>query len=415
MAAPTLQSLCTPLTPEQVRSFIYSALGKVGIDTTAWQPGSVVRTLVAVISTLFSAYTYWASAAIQGTHLLLASGDWLDAVALYDYATTRNPATYASGPVTLTNTGAGVYKYEPGELSITFTKAPADGTSTPLVFYYTNSETVNVSGNQTQTIQIQAQQQGSAPNYVNGSGGTFAVAGNTYLTITTTTSILGADAETDQSLKNRALQVASSLSPNGPSEAYTYVATNVQDANGSPYCTKAKVVLSTPGNVTLYVAGPDASLSGTVGDATTPLGAVNQAIQTNVVPLGVTCTPQSCTALNLAIGYTVWVSRTTSLSDSAITSAIYDAINVYLHDFPIGGFPALNDAAHATSPGWIYIDQVKAIIEESLKLPGINNPIFHVSMTVTTNDTQYVDRDIPCRPSDVAQLQSMPPGTVNRQ
>lgn len=413
MVAPSLQSLCTPLTPEQVRSFIYSVLGKVGIDTTAWQPGAVVRTLIAVVATLFSSYTYWASAAVQGMHLLLASGDWLDAVAYYDYGTTRNPETYAAGPVTLTNAGAGVYDYLPGQLTITLTKAPPDGSTTPQVYYYSNTQEVNVSGNQVQSIQIQAQQSGSAPNYTNGSTATLAVVGNTALTITPTTSLLGADEESDQSLKNRAQQAQSALSPNGPSEAYTYAATQVQDANGSPYATKAKA-LPSPGNVTLYVAGPNGSISGTTSDPTTPLGAINQYIQSNVVPLGVQCTLQSCTNLLLNINYTVWASRTTTLSNTAITSAIYAAVASYLNDFPIGGFPPLGDSQHATAPGWIYIDQVKAIIEEALNLPGITNPIYHVSMTVTVNGTQYVDTDIPCQSSDVAQLQSLPPGNVNK-
>lgn len=395
MPAPSqlINDLCKSLTPDEVRTTLYMILNKLGINTTAFQPGSAIRTVLAAVSTLFSVYTEWAGAAIRGLHLFTATGDWLDVIAELDYSTTRNIASRAGGHVLIENTSAGLYEYEPNSLTLKYYK-------NGIVYYYSNKDAVTFNNAEIKTVFIEAEVLGSAPNFIPitvPDTTSFTAVGNDNLIISVNTSLLGTDAETDQSLQNRAYLQASAISPNGPSDAYRYVATSTLDSNGAPIASKA-TVYATPGNVQVYVATD-------VGSAVDPVGLeiLRARIQTTVVPLGVQFTIDSCTEKPISIFYKVYCKKNTTYTQDIIKELIVDKLSKWISEYPIGGYPSIGDAEHATHAGWMYRDAVIGEIESALDRSGIANPIFHTEVTITTNGVPF-DSDVGCLISDIISL-----------
>src|SRR5687767_5936032 len=105
----TIESLTTPVTKDEAKEAIYEALATVGVNTTTWKPGAVVRTLVAIVAILFAACTNLIAEIAKSGFLELTSGSWLTLVARYVYGVTRLEATFGTGTLTLINSGGGVY------------------------------------------------------------------------------------------------------------------------------------------------------------------------------------------------------------------------------------------------------------------------------------------------------------------
>ncbi len=395
----TIQQLCKPLTPDQVRTSIYGQLARIGVSTTNWKPGPIVWTIFAVVSVVFSSFTYWSSFAIQGMFLSLSRGDWLTAKAKYDYSTDRNIPSHATGPITLSNSGAGVYDFNPGDLTITCSKLLVDGST--VTFQYHNTGTIHVSSGSptpnSQSITISAELEGSLPSIPPGATVSLQPP-YTGLSIAVPTAITGSDEETDQALINRAQLSASAISPNGPTDAYRYVATSTLNTDASVIATKCSVVRGNP--VLVYVGGPDGPITDT--DA---LALLNVAIQTKVVPLGVTATLASGAAKNIEVTYTAFVTNTT-LTEIEIKTYIQTAVQNYFATFPIGGLPVAEvDGSHLVGTKWMYNDSLKSIIERALSgIPGIINPIYHASVTTVVSGTPNGSNDIQFAGSDLATL-----------
>src|SRR5689334_15006781 len=111
-----IDQLINPLTKDQVKASIYNLLKAAGVPVTSWQEGAVVRTLIAIIAAIFAGFTEVIAVATRSGFLDLAEGIWLTVLAYYVYGVTRIEATFATGKVTLTNTGGGLFDMEPGDL-----------------------------------------------------------------------------------------------------------------------------------------------------------------------------------------------------------------------------------------------------------------------------------------------------------
>lgn len=399
----SLEDLTKPLTTDEVRATIYSILEQIGVNTTNWKPGAIVRTLIAMIAVVFSAFTYWSAAAVRGGFLLLARGDWLTATAKYDYSTERNPATFASGAVRLRNTGAGVYDFEAGDLTLKYTKT-VNGQS--ITYNYTNTDTATVSlasGSvetpSYATIYIQAETIGQDPNIP--SGATLVLQPDfDGVSVVVSTAIIGSEEETDQQLIHRSIAQASAISPNGPQEAYDYVCLTTKDGYGEVIAQKVSVV---PGSVVrVYVANYSGSISNDGYEI------LNAAIQTNVVPLGVTAIVSRATNQSFAISYTAYYAKTT-LSEATMQAYIAAALEDYFTTIPIGGFPGIGDSGHAIGTHWIYHDALKSVIEGACaNVSGTTNPIFHAVVTVAG----YGSADVEINANTNAQLGLISPDCV---
>lgn len=398
---PTLDQLTTPLTPDQVKSTLYSVLATLGINVTSWKPGHPVRTIIAGVSTLFSSYTYWSSNAIKSKFLTLARGPWLTATAKLDYGTERNEETFAESSVTLRNDGPNEYQFDPEDLVLEYKTVAADGL-TPIKYTYQNTSPIVVTSGlptpQSKTITIRCTTPGTA-------GGLFAgravslVPAYEGLSVVVESPISGADTEADESLIIRSQSAASAMSACGPTDAYRYWATSVK-VNGSPTCTRVQVVRGNP--VRIYLG----NASGGLGP--TELALVTEKLHEKAVPPGVNVEIQPGVPVPIQVVYKVWC-RSTTLTIDKIIGTINAEVARFLSDFPMGGnLAAVVDAAHPAGSRWLYFDSLKSVIETAIdRLDGVENPVFHAEVT-----TNYGTKDVPITPGHMPILDGAPTSSV---
>lgn len=414
----TLQQLVQPLTPNQLWQVITRQLAKRGIDTTNWKPGAVVRTIFAIVSTIFASFSSWSSASISSMFLTLARGDWLAAKAHYDYSTDKFFAQPASGSINIVNSGPGVYTFDPDDLTFTLTKTNPDGSL--IVFTYHNTATISIpSGSPTPTspiaVPIECETAGTATSIPPGAALTLTPAYGG-LTVSVPTAVNGSDDEADQQLINRAQLAASAISPDGPSEAYVAIALGVKRANGTVIATQAKAIPGTPviggTPVNVYVGGNSGGITGDplVFDGTSDLGLINLAIQTNTVPLGQTAYVFSASTKAIAIKYTVYGTKNTTLSVADIKACIegatgqQGAVPAYFASFPMGGYPDPNGGDNK-----MFVDSIESVIEQAVALikTGTPNPIYHATVQVSLdNGDSWTTNDIPFSAAEAAKLKA---------
>jgi hypothetical protein len=376
--------LIAPIQASSVKNTLYMLMTRVGLDTTTWKVGSPIRTLTAALSVWNAAYTQWASNAIKLKFLQESSGDWLSAVAKFDWGTTRSLAQPAAGNVTFVNASTSSITLDPEDLTITYTKTNSDQSTSK--YTYHNTATFTVAPSASTSSAIEADQVGFASTLPAGATVTLSPA-ITGLSVTVTSTLLGVDDESDQRLVNRAEKSTAAISPNGPNEAYEVVALAATNADGSLICGKCRVVSGNP--VTLVVESPSGGVvPGDLNDITTPLGRLNVAIQTMVVPLGVTAVLQVVVQAVVAITYTAYVDATSSLSDDQIKGYIETSLDELFASYPIGGYvipTALIDGDHLSGTRWIFIDSIKSAIQDATQnLANIVNPVIKVTVSTSS-------------------------------
>src|SRR5690606_22967724 len=123
----TLEELTTPLTREEIEEAIYSTLAAKGVRTTSWKSGGVARTIITGTSIVLSAFSRLQALIAKGGFLDIAEDEWLTLVARHVYGVERIEGTFASGEVTLTNTGGGVFAGDAGDLVFSCSSGPAEG------------------------------------------------------------------------------------------------------------------------------------------------------------------------------------------------------------------------------------------------------------------------------------------------
>lgn len=349
----TLEELTTPLTREEIEQAIYDAIEAIGVKTTSWKPGAVARTIIAATALVLSAFSQLQQSIAESGFLDLAEADWLTIVAREVYGVERNTGTFAAGTLTLDNTAGGVFAPGIGDVI-------ALNTTTGKT--YRNTEAFALAAFETgKVVAFEAIELGAdstaAPADID--------ALETVLlgvTVTNPAAFVGQDAETDAELRERALAKTATLSPNGPSDAYRFVALSATTDDGAPAgVTRTNVIADGEGNVTLYVADGSGSLTGSIGDTTTPLGAVDEAIQTQVVPLAVTATVTPATPHVQAVTYEVWANATIGVTAAALEDAINLALTNYLAELPIGGL-----AKTFGGGGAIYTDALRTVIGDTV-------------------------------------------------
>jgi len=379
----SLDELTTPLTVDEVRASIYEALASVGVSTTTWKPGAWPRTVITGCSIVLSAMSSLTATIARGGFLELAEGSWLDNKAHYDYAVDRRPATFAEGAVTLTNASGGVYALDPGDL-IVFN---ADTKQT-----YRNTAAIALGALTTLAdVPIRAVEAGAAssaaPNTI-----TFLETVLAGVSVTNPLALVGMDAELDAELRTRCLEKLGSLSPMGPWDAYTYAAKNAtRAADGSNVgVTRVRTSRDGYGNVWAYVATATGGVTGVVGDPSTDLGAVDEAIQHDAAPLAVTAHTVSATSLPVPVSYTIWV-YSTGATKAQIETAVAANLTLFFQDEPIGG------NVIGADPGKVFRTALEAAIGATYYPPDslVPLPIFRVVINAPAVDVVVGVNEVP--------------------
>jgi phage-related baseplate assembly protein len=375
MAEPVfeLDDLIEPVTRDEVQQSVYDALGTLGVNTTAWKSGSVVRTMIVAVSAVMAAFSTLQAEIARSGFLEFASGNWLTLVARYVYGVERITATFATGDVTLHNTGGGVYAFDPDDLIFANTVTGAT---------YRNTEPVTLAPSADVTVPISATEPGSGSS---AGPGEITVMVTVVLGVSCTNehSLTGADEEKDAALRTRAQAKLGALSPMGPWDAYAYAVRTATYPDGTSIgVTRIRITKDGYGNVTVYCAGAEGGIDGSVSDPSSALGIANAAVQKNAAPLGVNAVVVSAVEQAMPVTYEVWLYNTTPLDDAGIRSTIAKAIEAFFVEQPIGGNVV------APNSGKIFRDAIVAAIHDSMP------EVFHVFVTVPASDVALTPESV---------------------
>jgi len=372
MSSVSLSELTTPLTRAQAEALTYAILARLGLSTTTWKPGAVARALITVFAIFMVGATTLLALIAGGGFLETASGDWLTLLARHVYGVERELATFAAGEITLVNTAGGVYTLDPGDLVV----QNLDTGKT-----YRNTTTFTVGALATITVPIAAVEGGSASTSIAGAITGF-VTPLIGVTCSNALAVVGTDDEGDAALKTRCSERLGALSPNGPWDAYAYVAKNSKRADGTPIgITRTRLSKDGFGNVVLYVATATGGVTGTPDDTTTDLGAVSDAIQRGAVPLAVTADVESAVPNVIDIDYQLWIYSTTGRSEAEVKTAVQTAIAQYLATRNIGG-DVISGA------GYVFRDQIR-------KAACVFPEVFHAIVTTPNGDVSMAFNEVP--------------------
>lgn len=365
----SIDDLTTPVTRDEAKASIYDALGTVGVNTTAWRPGAVVRTIIAAVAILFSACTFLIAGIAKSAFLDFAIGVWLTLVARYVYGVERLLATFAKGTLTLTNAGGGIFTLDPGDLIV---RNPVTNKT------YTNTGLVNLGAFGTVTFEIVAQEAGSESTSAVGEITEF-VTPLLSVTCSNPVALVGTDDEEDGALRVRCREVLGVRSANGPSDAYAAIARNAKRADGSAIgVTRVWPVKDGKGNVYIYLATAIGTVLGDPEDVSTDLGVINDQIQRQVAPLGVTAHTLGATPMPFNVTYRVWMLNTSGFNAAQIAVLIEQALGKYFASVPIGGFIIPGQ------PGRVYHEDIKAAIK------AVRSEIFYVTLDTQIGESTDV-------------------------
>lgn len=310
----------------------------VGLPVTSWRVGDPTRSTYHVLSEILSTAEEIVAGYIGAGFLDYATGEWLILLADQVYDVQANTASYATCLATLTNPTGAIYSFDVGDVTIT------NGVMT-----YHNTTAGNLAALGTLSLEFVADEPGSDGTETTiGIGGidTMVTVFGT-VTVANTTIAVGNDAEEDEPLRVRCRAKLGALSPNGPKDAYNYVATST-----SPSVTRSRTFGDTTnGTVSVYLA----SAAGAVDSTTVDL--VEAAILESANPICATVSVDSATEAPIAIDYDLWLYDSVGETVPNIESAVAKALTSLFSSRPIGG-DIISPAA-----GKIYMSTIARTIE----------------------------------------------------
>ena len=338
-----------------------------GLAVTSWRVDDIARVLLKFAAETLGAREVMAAAFVDAGFLSTATEDWLTLLAYEVYDVTRVAATYATSTVSLTNSGGGYYEITPG--SHTFRSALSGVT-------YTATGSLTLAAGDSGTVTVSADTAGS-----DGSAGVDdideIVTTMLGVAITASTAAVGLDAQSDESLRTQCRATLGALSPNGPPDAYEYVARNPA-LTGTSEVTRAYAVTSGAGTVDVWVTGATGDVS--AGAITL----VQAAIDTYATPLTVDATVDNADE--------VLVDVTATVSGSVVPADVEDlceaALGAMFAEIPIGGVVARS--------------AIIAAIHGVLVAAGVSSPT--VTLTAPAADIDLDD-------DEVARLDDVTVGT----
>lgn len=363
-----LADVITEETEASVFAKLAAALHAVGIDTESWQSGDPTLSLLHAFAKYTASKEAAAVLAVKSGFLDLATGDGLTLTAKQLFDVDRVPATYASCTVRLTNTGNAPSTIDPEDF--TFLASSTQKT-------YRNSTGGTLNPVSTLDLTVVAEEVGRDSNAGIGEIDTLVNA-IPKVSVTNTTVAVGTDAESDTALRSRCRAKLASLSPNGPADAYRFVAQTPELVNDR-VITRCRVVDdSTVGEVDVYIAGPSGAVDGsTVAD-------VDEGIETYANPLCNSATVASAANLTLAVAYQLWVYVGINKQAAEIEADVEATLEQELAERPIGG-----DITPPATTGYIFKGFIEAMILKAVAPYG-----YRVVVTTPAADVALANNEV---------------------
>lgn len=367
-----LSDLIKSLTADEVKATILSILESLDFPVASWAKGAIIRTIIAAFSKVVSTFTELQVLVAKSGFLDYAEGDWLTLLAEQVYNVTRNPATQATGFLTLNNSAGGDYPYAAQALRF---YNPATGK------LYRNTGAFHLHPLETGlVIPIEAVELGADST---SAAGTITALETTLIGVTCSNAaeVVGFNAESDPDLRLRCRLKLGSLSPNGAADAYDFVARST-DLNGGVTVTRTRPVLdSDTGQATLYIAGP----SGAIGAPDVAL--VQDAVDRICTPLGFDCTVVSASNLVLNVTQTVYVYTSLGLTNAEVQAAVQAQLTAWIPTIPVGGY-------RPTGTGVVDLDKIKAEILATKTDAGTDLGIFRILASIPNINTPVDESEV---------------------
>jgi phage-related baseplate assembly protein len=321
------------------------ALAKsMGLPVTTWRTGDPTRSLYKYLATTLASLEGVNAEFIKAGFLSTAQGEWLTVLAWEVYGVPRVEATYADPDVSIVNNGGGNFEFAPGE-------AIFANSLTNKTYHNTNTVVFNGLG-ATATFELAADEAGSDSSVGVNEIDTI-ITNMPGVAITGSTVGFANDEQSDDALKEQCRASLGALSPNGPRDAYEYVARN-PELTGQTGVTRAKSVGSPIGAVTVYVAGPSGPVDGAA------VAAVQEAVERWATPLTANPTVLSAAAFSVAAEVTISKKPTLAATEAEVEDEVESAIVTTFGEVPIGGTDTtvadsvLQAAIHNKYPGQLY-------------------------------------------------------------
>lgn len=332
----TVDQLFTAPTAAQFRAQMVANLVAMNIPADKWRVGGVASTMLTVASMSLALMAAILAVVIQGFFLPTATGGSLLLLAQYVYGVTVPTATFATGDISLTNTGGAIYTKAAGEVTV---QNPDTGVT------YTNSVGFTLNPATTLAVAFTATIEGSAGN-ANPSTITTLVSNMLGVSVTNANAFVGVDAPSDEDIRLLCTNKLGAMSVRGPRTAYAYaIQTAVNAVTGATVNINRWSIVADShiGVVYVTVAAPSGSVD------PNDLAGVNTNIEAIARPEAVTVVLAEATIVAYAPTLTAYVLAPTGVTAAAVQTAIEDAITTYLATYPIGGVTATDDSNPVTS------------------------------------------------------------------
>ena len=263
----------------------------VGLLVDTWRTGDPTRSLYKYLADVLNTYEEIVAQYIRSGFRSTAEGDWFTVLAKEVYGVDRVEATFATPTITLSNGGGGHYEIESdGDLTV-------KSSATDKTFHNTSTGTL-AAGSSAIVFELVADEAGSDSTVAVDELDTL-ITTLLGVTIDSSTAATATDEQSDPSLDDQCGDTLGALSPNGPPDAYQFVARS-SDLTGVTDVTRAKSIADDDtGDVTLYVA----SDSGAVAGAS--VTAVQAAIEEFATPLCITPTVVNSTPVTVDVTATI--------------------------------------------------------------------------------------------------------------
>ncbi len=340
-------SLFTVQTADRILQLGLEIAAALGLPVTSWSAGDPTRASFKYLAEALATYEGVTVQFVKSAFLSYAEDDWLKLVAVELYGLDEDDfaATYATPTITLTNVGGGGnYPLEAGELTV-------KNSETDKTYHNTSSGTISP-GLEEITFDLEADESGSDSS-VGADEIDELVTTLNGVAIVSNTVGLANDSPSNEEIRALCRASLGALSPNGPADAYAYVALN-QDLTGITGINRARAVGSVTGAVTVTIA----TVTGPADGAA--VTAVQDAVELWATPLCVSPTVVSAAAATFNRVVTVYKLASLTSTEAQIADAIEAAYGVLFAATPIGGVAgevsesAQTNAIHAAFPGQIY-------------------------------------------------------------
>ena len=339
----SLQDLIVTKTNDEMLAEELTVAQSEGLATTTWQAGSVIRTILVIMAHMFAMFSAIIVAPIRGGFGdLVSTLGWAKIWAKQTFDVDHVGAEPATGYVDITNATDEQHDLDVGELII------AHQTTGKL---YRNDAAISILANDTlEDVAISASEVGTGSNAAPGTITVVVGPSMDGVTVTNPASVLGADDETVSALVDRSRGKLAALSPDGPKEAYNYIAKTPEFSPTSTPITRATTKADpATGLVTTYIANAGGAPSS--GD----VAIVQAAFDKWAEPWCVTSTATAAAPVTVHVTYQVWVRS--SLAEADIKTAIATTLATYFAALDIGG-----DIIPPAVTGTVYVDALAVSI-----------------------------------------------------